>query len=1057
MSASEPQTARLGLLRRIVGAGGHGKAATAGLTVAALVAAGLVWGRDGGYEPTRFDVTPSSAWLPSYKVGQVALVDGATSDTLAKVDVVEGAARMSVVQSGSTAFVLNRETGTLTRVDGGTLATVNASPFGDSRSLQPFAGSGSLFLYDRERGALATLDTESLSVRKRAALAPAANEYSAVVDSGGQLWVIAGNDGSVSRYDANGNRLSADRVGDPARAQIALVQGNPVVIDQTGRASVRPLDPATGRFTSSTCLPGAGHRLWSAGSFTAPRVYFSDGTGGALLVSDLEAGSCDVFVDVATPGSRLGPPLEVGDKVLIPDWTASSVAIVDTRTWKVAKVKVPVPKQNAFDLVNSSGFVFYNDPNSEQAGVISLDGRVTPTKKYDPTDAKGDLKGFRKPTPTSTRRQTTPTATPTATSSGDREQPSRTLAPLGATDVARPRTSAPVGQTLQIYVDPPPSPEIGKPYAFQVRAVGSRHIATATWSFGDGSQASGLTVRHTYNQARTYIVTVVATFTDGLSDSATVTIAVHPQPIVQIKAMGPGAADEDKPVRMWATYRNGVPKSYEWKVFSPDSSGQVIATSTVAQPEFTFTEPTPDAGSPYKVTLVVDGNYSEGRALDVFVGPSRPAGVSVTCTPGAPIAGQEVTCSATANGYVTGWEWTVTSPSGTTTTSSDVPDLRVPATDEGAYRVAVVAVNRTGRSDPAQVTFEAARTSLSNVSCSPEPAYVGVVERCRMEFAGWTTDFTNPTWQLIDAGGAPVGGQQRLDIDPWSGFLWVSSFETTFASPGTYSLQVGYQDAFGTQHTLGGGRIVVSPARHTVTVKVPRGATVSAGGDKACNGPDTCSWVFGEGDKPVLRAATDDGYDLTAWGGACGPAGNRDDCMLVVMSDLEVDVKVSHKVTLTLDLSAPLDCSGNAQPGARAAVQAAFRADTTATSSPTSAPTSDDPTPSDKPTTDKPTTKPDDTDSPDPTTTKPTPSCKPSKDVHVVEVTRDGQKPGTCEVPVGSTSARCRFSGPEKSSWNLKNGLKKPLSWKTCPVGGSNGWYCRVDQLTSDLTIRVSW
>ncbi|MFN8075913.1 MAG: PKD domain-containing protein [Kineosporiaceae bacterium] len=1027
----------------------RGRLLTAAGTVVALGVTGFALTRADGFEPTRYDVTPSSAWLPSFKVGQVALVDGATSDTLAKVDVVRGAARMAVVQSGSTAFVLNRETGTLTRVDGGTLDTVNASPFGSTASLQPFAGAGSLFVYDRVRGALATLDAQTMSVRRRTSLAPSANEYSAVVDGNGRLWVIAGNDGSVNRYDADGNRLSAQRVADPAKAQVALVQGRPVVIDSSGSASVHTLDAATGRFSSSTCLPGAGHRLWSTGSPTAPRVYFSDGTGGSLLVSDLARGSCDMFVEVAAPQSRLGPPLEVGDKVLVPDWTSSTVAIVDTRTWKVVKVKVPVPKNNAFDLVDTAGFVFYNDPNSEQAGVISLDGRITPTKKYDPTDAKGDLKGFRRPTPTASRSQATPTASASA-SATPTEELRRTLAPPESRAVAAARTSAPVGQTLQLYVDPPPSPELGKPYTFQVRAVGARHIASVTWSFGDGAQGAGLTVRHTYAQPRTYLVTALATFTDGLSDSATATIAVHAAPTVQIVSMRPGTAKEDVPTAFSASYRNGVPKTYEWKVFAPAPSGEIIATSSAAQPSFTFTEPTPDAGSPYKVTLVVDGNYAEGRALDVFVGPTRPSGVSVSCTPATPIAGTSVTCSATANGYVTGWEWTVTTPSGASATTTELPDLTLPAPDEGSYRVAVVAVNRTGRSDPGQVTFEAAKTTLTNVSCDPDPAFVGEQERCKLAFAGWATDFSNPTWQLLDAAGNAVSGQQTLEIS-WLAGEWISRFDTTFAQPGTYSLKVGYHDAFDDQHWLGGGRIAVFPARHTLTVTVPKGATVSAGGANVCNGPDTCSWVFGEGDQPLLRAAVDEGYDLTKWGGACQPAGDKDQCSLKILKDDVVDLTVSHRVTFTLDMSAPLDCSTSSVKAGFAAAEVAWRAEGTATSTdtPTETPTSDSPDPTTskaEPTTTKPSPKP-----------SPSPSCKPSKDKHVLLVTRDGQKqPTPCEIPVGSTSATCTFDGAEKSSWNI-NVVRGPVTFKTCPTSGGNGWFCRVENVMSDVTIKASW
>ena len=55
-------------------------------------------------------------------------------------------------------------------------------------------------------------------------------------------------------------------------------------------------------------------------------------------------------------------------------------------------VVTPEPvAEGHFELFDEDGIVFYNDPDSEQAGVIHLDGTVTQVAKYNPADPSEDV------------------------------------------------------------------------------------------------------------------------------------------------------------------------------------------------------------------------------------------------------------------------------------------------------------------------------------------------------------------------------------------------------------------------------------------------------------------------------------------------------------------------------------------------------------------------------------------------------------------------------------------------------------------------------------------
>ncbi|MFN8075909.1 MAG: PKD domain-containing protein [Kineosporiaceae bacterium] len=898
----------------------RGRRAAAGALVVGVLAAGaaVLAPRTSGFSATRFEVVAGAAWLPSYRIGQVALVDGTTSDTVARVDVVDRESALDVVQTGSSAVVVRRETGAVTRVDGGTLDTVAATPFGKAEDLQAFAGPTSLFVYDRRRGALAVLDSDTLQLRRRVALAPARTPRSVTVDGEGRLWVVSGDTGALRRYDAAGTVLTGGRLADPARADLVLVRGRPVVVDAAGDASVREVDPQTGALRPAACLPGGRDGVRSAGSRVRDLVYLADSGQGALLVSDLRTGRCGVRVEVAPPGSALGTPVEIGDVVLVADWTHSRVVLVDTRTWTVRRLEVPVPRGAAFDLLEGTGFAYYNDPRSEHAGVITLTGAVLPSRKYDPDDLTATGRRRARVLP-SASPSVTPSVTVTATPSRepDRRTRQRRSSPpppeQGQTPTATPTPSAVPTPTdsptrppavLQIAVDPPASPQVDKPFRFQARLQGQGRIAGVDWTFGDGGVAEGVDVTHAYAKASRYTVTATAVLADGSTLSRTATIEVQGEPVVQIAGLGPGETDEDTPTRFSAVYVNGTPTTYQWTVRAPD--GRILTTSVLPEPTFTFADPTPDAGAPYVVVLRID---DDERSVPVVVGPARPTRATVTCTPSRPVVASSVTCSATASGYVSQWHWTVTnSQTGTVTRTTTVPRLALAPLGENVTRVQVVAANRAGSSAPAATELTPEYTALGPLSCTPSPILTDTTVTCTVTAYGWSSGYDNPRWSLTAEGGATLSGSLSSTCDGQCRLRWT----TRFTRAGDYAVSVSYTGPGGHRVT-NGGVVSVTVATRTLTVVAPAGVDLSTD-DHSCGAGRTCRWTYDRGTQVAVRADPQEGYNVYGWQPDCGVDRQPGICAVVLDDDTTVRPLVGRSVTLRLVVDPGTYCRTGEDP-----------------------------------------------------------------------------------------------------------------------------------------------
>jgi hypothetical protein len=109
--------------------------------------------------------------------------------------------------------------------------------------------------------------------------------------------------------------------------------------------------------------------------------------------------------------------------VFVPDYSDGTVAVVDVAAQRVTTTAEPVAP-GRFELFAVDGMVFYNDPGSEQAGVIRLDGTFVAVRKYDSAAPEQDVDN-----PASSRPSPGILGTTTTTTAPDSPPPASGQAP----------------------------------------------------------------------------------------------------------------------------------------------------------------------------------------------------------------------------------------------------------------------------------------------------------------------------------------------------------------------------------------------------------------------------------------------------------------------------------------------------------------------------------------------------------------------------------------------------------------------------------------------------
>jgi hypothetical protein len=489
--------------------------------VGLVVVGGLLSiGADDGYDADKARLQSGSAWLASSQVGQLTLLDGSSAEVASQVQVASPGSRLDVVQQGSTGYAIDRTTGSMRRVDGATFdLSAPATPIPDAgESLRAFAGADALYALDTRRGVLTGADPRTLANQGRLLpLAAQVTPDAVTLDAAGRMWVLDATTGDLV-WLQNGQRHVRRSATQPGAGMLTLAGGNPVLVD-TARRTAAVLDPESAETRDVVGLDlRPGDKIQLSGSPHASRLYVV-ASRGVLAICDLTRTTCDSAVPLTADGD-LGAAVETGGRVFVPDYTTGRVWIVDLNQSRIVAKPQVLPAKTRFQLLTRDGIVFFNDPDSEHAGVIQFDGGVRPVAKYDPKDPG---KGVTNPDGSTGLGSTT-------ASPGDQSPPPGSQPPTSTP----PTPERPDTPKIRITVSTK-NPYVGESVTLKVTADGGRDISRARWTFGDGQSDDGITVTHQWSSGQTFQITVRATV-EGVQVVASYSLTVLGKPLLTVQS-----------------------------------------------------------------------------------------------------------------------------------------------------------------------------------------------------------------------------------------------------------------------------------------------------------------------------------------------------------------------------------------------------------------------------------------------------------------------------------------------------------------------------------------
>jgi PKD repeat protein len=559
------------------GAGRRQLRVGAGIAAAVTMVAGIVvsWNQVRDVAP-RVRLHAGAAWVASEQTGQLTLLDGASAEVAAQVLVGRPGNDLYAAQQGTTGYAINRVQGAVVRIDGATLETSRQqSPVAEADGqLTVFPTPHALYTLDAVRGLLAKADPETLqSQGDPQPLTAGAAVDGAVMDPDGHLWTLDQHSGDLV-WLADGTRHSRPQAHTPGRSRLTLTDRRPALLD-AARGTMELLDPDTGVVQQSVPV---GLRpedtVAVSGSPDERRLLISLGSRGQLLSCTFGAGSCAAPVALSSASADLGQAVEADNHAVVPDYATGRVWIVDLAGPRVVAERRLFDRPVRFDLLARDGVVFYNDPGSERAGVIELDGRVRPITKY-------------------RLGQGSSTVSPTQANVG----------PADTTPVAPPSGTQPdpqSGAAVSIGISPRERGLVGEEFHFAVIAKSAAGITGAQWTFGDGAGATGTAARHRYDRPGTYPVSVAARFRQGQVAHASAQVVVDtPETLPRITRINvePGAPRVGEQVRFSAELAGTSPQGMVWTVTGEQGTE---TTSSASQFQHAFTRP-----GAYTVTLAV--------------------------------------------------------------------------------------------------------------------------------------------------------------------------------------------------------------------------------------------------------------------------------------------------------------------------------------------------------------------------------------------------------------------------------------------------------------------
>jgi PKD repeat protein len=241
-------------------------------------------------------------------------------------------------------------------------------------------------------------------------------------------------------------------------------------------------------------------------------------------------------------------------------------------------------------------------------------------------------------------------------------------------------------------------------------------IASYFWSFGDGANATGMTVNHSYIENGSYTVILTVTDNDGSTGTVNATETVLDRP----------------PVASFTQSANPV-YTYTYVYF--DASGSCDPDGTIISYFWTFGDGSNATGTAVSHTYLENANYTVvlsvtdndgSKASSSFVETvlNRPPIASFTVTPNSPIAGFAATFDSSSShdqdGTIVSYTWNF-GDGNITTTSSQV--IAHTYTTFGSCNVTLTVTDNDAAASPTSNMITVKAYPIADFTLTPAPQY----------------------------------------------------------------------------------------------------------------------------------------------------------------------------------------------------------------------------------------------------------------------------------------------------------------------------------------------
>ncbi|WP_370947132.1 PKD domain-containing protein [Amycolatopsis sp. cg5] len=567
----------------------------AGIVGAVTLLAGLVVQADTRNIAPQVRLHSGAAWVASGAAGQLTLLDGTSAEVAAQVQVDQPGNVLTAVQDGLTGYVLNRTRDSLVRVDGATRERSQPIPMtaGAGATLSVFPTADAVYALDTQSGVFTKADAKTLQPQGGVQLNVRAAPDEPAMDADNRLWVLDEQTGDLVWHDG-ASRHSRAQAHTPGSSHLALTGGRPAIVD-TARRTAELLD-TDGKVAKSIPVDVApGEQIAVSGSSGEARLVISDGARGQLLVCGFDAGAC-APIPLAGPGD-LGRAVEIGNRVVVPDYATGKAFIVDLAQRRLLAERQLFDRPVRFELLSRDGMVFYNDPLSDQAGILSGEGGVRPISKYNPAKPEEGV-------------------TPVPGTGGD--PGNGPVPPIGG----QPNPGDPA--QLSIDVSPGDHGLVGDEFQLTAVGAGASGVSGGQWTFGDGTVATGTTVRHRWGTPGTFPVSVSAQLGSGQSARAAAQVVIDspdaPPRIVKLNVT-PESPVAGQTTKFSAELAGGRYTGTTWSVTGPDGE---VATATTPEFSHVFV-----AEGTYTAKLTITGGSTHVEQTRRFT--VQPAPHEVAC------------------------------------------------------------------------------------------------------------------------------------------------------------------------------------------------------------------------------------------------------------------------------------------------------------------------------------------------------------------------------------------------------------------------------------------